>query len=381
MNEATDIRGLGPFKTILYSLIPMVLLFGSLECCARVYEYFYPPLPLDYGWGFNEGSRLFVSEAGNDGYRTNPEKAAVSFQEQHFEMPKPAGVYRIFLLGGSTIHGYHKAQEEIADFVAERVPNPPHIEVVNCGGLGYGSQRLVLIAHEIMAYEPDLVMLYTGHNEFEEKELLHYVDVEGVPFQRILYASALCRLVRDRIAYRHVSLLQREKNASITAPNVDYAGVDFTPEEIAERMTAFERNLRNIVKTCREHEVDIVMGTVPSNMTYFRVPTRRNDEVSRIEALYTSGRYEEGHTKAREFIRHASRHQASDTENEILLRVAGDFEVPVARVREAVAAAEPNGVPGETLFGDHCHLLPEDMTILAKEFSKVIAPLVEEHTR
>ena len=40
--------------------------------------------------------------------------------------------------------------------------------MINCGGVSYASYRLGPILDEVLGYEPDLIMLYTGHNEFLE---------------------------------------------------------------------------------------------------------------------------------------------------------------------------------------------------------------------
>jgi len=36
-------------KTLIYSLLPAVVLFTSLEVSARIWELWHPPLPVDYG--------------------------------------------------------------------------------------------------------------------------------------------------------------------------------------------------------------------------------------------------------------------------------------------------------------------------------------------
>ncbi|NLV40506.1 MAG: hypothetical protein GXY15_04670 [Candidatus Hydrogenedentes bacterium] len=46
--------------------------------------------------------------------------------------------------------------------------------------------------------------------------------------------------------------------------------------------------------------------------------------------------------------------------------------VPLADVEAAVTAAEPHGVPGETLFNDHCHLNPAGNALLARTYEKEI---------
>ena len=41
-------------------------------------------------------------------------------------------------------------------------------QVVNCGGVSYASYRLTPILEEVLTYQPDLMIVCTGHNEFLE---------------------------------------------------------------------------------------------------------------------------------------------------------------------------------------------------------------------
>jgi hypothetical protein len=45
-------------------------------------------------------------------------------------------------------------------------------EVINCGGVSYGSWRLVAVLKEVLQYAPDLIILATGENEFLEIALI-----------------------------------------------------------------------------------------------------------------------------------------------------------------------------------------------------------------
>ncbi len=43
------------------------------------------------------------------------------------------------------------------------------VQVINAGGISYASYRIVPLIREVLKYHPDLVVLYTGHNEFLER--------------------------------------------------------------------------------------------------------------------------------------------------------------------------------------------------------------------
>ena len=69
-------------------------------------------------------------------------------------------------------------------------------EVVNCGGVSYASYRLVPILEEVLEnYTPDLVILYTGQNEFLEDRT--YAHLKNLPLsgdQTLCFGVAVAAL-------------------------------------------------------------------------------------------------------------------------------------------------------------------------------------------
>ncbi|MCA9173687.1 MAG: tetratricopeptide repeat protein [Planctomycetales bacterium] len=95
------------------------------------------------------------------------------FRPDSFPAPKPTAVKRVFCLGGSTVQGRPFAIETAfstwLQIALERTEPRHSWEVINCGGVSYASYRLRPILEELLAYEPDLIVLYTGQNEFLEE--------------------------------------------------------------------------------------------------------------------------------------------------------------------------------------------------------------------
>ncbi len=95
------------------------------------------------------------------------------FNDQSFAKAKPRGTYRIFCLGGSTTHGrpYDDATS-FCGWLRELLPAVDasrRWEVINAGGVSYASYRSALLMEELALYEPDLFVIYSGHNEFLEE--------------------------------------------------------------------------------------------------------------------------------------------------------------------------------------------------------------------
>ena len=370
-------------STLAAMLLPVAVLFGALEIGARVWERWYPPMHVDLGQGFDDSSRLFIpSPRDRARMITNPDKL-VSFREESFEKTKPPRTLRIFALGGSSVN-YAKAYlDDMAFRLKEALKSRyDSVEVIDCGGLSYGSHRLVLIAREIVQYDPDMVLFYEAHNEFEELQQLQLANLPTAGTQRALSHSALYRFLRDVIAKQAIRRLEgdkRRRELVNALPDASKSWMHkFTPEEIAGRMQAYRDNLTTIVRLCREHSASVILASVPSNLIK---PSLPGPEGARYEKevlpLFAAGEWEKGAALGRDILKNASpRHQSSDTENGIIRTVCRDLEVPLADVETAVMAAEPHKVPGETLFSDHCHLNNEGNEILGHVFEPKILELI-----
>ncbi len=128
--------------------------------------------------GLYEPERLLL-EMEHDGQRyatTNREYAKRFFQRAGMPAPQPLwipvekepGVKRVVLLGESAAAGFPLMGYNLARLVEvvwrERFPEQP-VEVINLSVVAINSHVLRLFARESLALNPDLIVLYAGHNE------------------------------------------------------------------------------------------------------------------------------------------------------------------------------------------------------------------------
>jgi hypothetical protein len=104
---------------------------------------------------------------------------AVERVGRHYEIPKMAGVFRILMLGGSTVEGYgvnspldslpSKLQGLLSDAFAQHSHlGFRHIELINAGVTNYASdQEYLSLLVDLLRFEPDLVVVYDGWNDSE----------------------------------------------------------------------------------------------------------------------------------------------------------------------------------------------------------------------
>lgn len=108
-----------------------------------------------------------------------------------FAVSKPDTTFRIFVLGGSTVYGEPWGPSgSFAHWLEHRLnyfSNSIHFEVINAGHKGFGSYRVKVILREILDYEPDLIILYSGVNELRDFEFhKREIAIENRPLLRSL---------------------------------------------------------------------------------------------------------------------------------------------------------------------------------------------------
>lgn len=163
-----------------FGVLATVIVYGTLEvvlwlCGVRTIEEVRDPFV-----GFHAEIPLFVEK--DDYFVTNPLRTA-SFNVQKFPVKKAPGAFRIFCLGGSTTFGHpydaRVAYPQALESRLQRLAPGRRFEVINCGGVSYASYRLALIVDEVVDYEPDIVVIHTGHNEFLESRT--YQEIRECP--------------------------------------------------------------------------------------------------------------------------------------------------------------------------------------------------------
>jgi len=140
--------------------------------------------------GFHGIRPLFVLDKTNKSYHVAP-SLLTFFLPQSFPSQKSPQAFRIFVLGGSTVQGRPYATDtsfsKWLEIALDAARPDRQWEVINCGGVSYASYRLVPIMQELIRYEPDLFILYTGHNEFLEDRTYNDLKVPQSQTMR-LYA-------------------------------------------------------------------------------------------------------------------------------------------------------------------------------------------------
>jgi tetratricopeptide (TPR) repeat protein len=227
--------------------------------------------------GFAGSSPLFVRQG--DEYVTNPLKTSF-FNEQRFSVEKGPDTYRVFCLGGSTTFGhpydYRVSYPEWLKARLEEVAPQRKWEVINCGGISYASYRLARLTEELVQYEPDLFIVYTGHNEFlEERTYGDVRDRSPLVTGTIRVASysrtfnLLASLAERMQGHEEPqSQLQGEVDTILEHTNGPKT-YERDPQWQAGVLEHYRFSLEKIVRLARQHDAEVILIQPASNLKDF----------------------------------------------------------------------------------------------------------------
>ncbi len=173
------------WKKLLFAVLATVLFFIVAEGLLAVLGVDSKGYENDPYVGFSGSSSLYVETTDANGMPTMeraPGKKAL-FNQQSFPVRKPDGAYRVFCVGGSTTYGRPYGDVTsfcgwLREFLTAAEPERQW-EVINAGGISYASYRVAVLMEELIRYDPDLFVVYSGHNEFLERRT--YPQIIAMP--------------------------------------------------------------------------------------------------------------------------------------------------------------------------------------------------------
>lgn len=396
--------------TLAALLLPFVLL-AALEGALRLGGYgAHPALiqPVDGYPGYiqpteNVSARYFTSISN-----------LPSIPFDWFSQPPSDSTFRIVLQGGSTAAGWpYYFSADIADVVESHLQalHPAsRFEVMNTSMAAVNSYTLLDLSDEILALEPDAVLIYAGHNE--------YYGALGVGSSQGLGSSpALINLYLKLRSFRTVQLLQNTISAVMGWFATDAAGTapgnTLMQDMVGEQRIPFGSDLYNagleqfrfnmdlLLGRYADAGIPVYIGTLTSNLrdqapflsggafneagvnvtneairqagtmlsggkadsalavidaALVQAPLHAGAHFVRARALESLDRLDEAHeayiaAKDRDELRF----RAPEALNDIIRELAAKHGAHVVEAQEAVAEASPRGLTGKDMMLEHLH--------------------------
>ncbi len=370
--------------------------------------------------GFSSHIPLFAERADPNGqkYMATATNKLRFFNPQRFAAKKPGGAYRIFCAGGSTTFG--RPYDDITSFcgwlraMLPKADPSRRWELINVGGISYASYRVALLMEELVRYEPDLFIIYSGHNEFLEHRT--YGRVVGTPRAIRGLGAIMCR-TRTYAAVKH-AVGAMHKSSQVAADGRTYLPGEVEtilessvgPESYRrdaglrqEVLSHYRYNLMRMVDIARSVGAEVILVTPASNLRHcspfksqhrdgLSNPDRKSWQVQFAhagkacadgkwdealtaidEAIAVDDRHAHGHYRRGRILWELQRHEeakaaftramdedvcalrAPSSIPDIVAEVAGERSVPLVDFVALVEGLAEYGTPGEKQFLDHAH--------------------------
>ncbi|MBI1357388.1 MAG: tetratricopeptide repeat protein [Acidobacteria bacterium] len=400
------------WKKALFAAVAFLGFFGLLEGTLAVLGV-RPRLAFDDPYvGFAKTIPLFVRQG--DEYVSSPAKAGW-FNLQRFPVKKPEGTFRIFSVGGSTTYGRpYDDKLSFSGWLRELLPAADPIrrwEVINAGGVSYASYRVAAVMEELAQYDPDLFLIYSGHNEFLERRTYEglidapeTVTALGGLLSRTRIYSAGARLLDAAPKRKADEELLAEEVDTMLAHSVGPEDYERNDEFRSQVLAHYRFNLRRMVDIARAAGAEAVLITPASNWkdcSPFKNQSRDGlspqdaaqaerlrregarlrqageaaeslaalDEALALDDRYAETYYERGRALLaldRPAEAKASFERALDEDvcplrafpamTQIVRDVARQTGAPLVDFDAYVQSREDDGIPGSKQFLDHVHL-------------------------
>jgi tetratricopeptide (TPR) repeat protein len=381
-------------KKILFTFIALALsclVVAALEGVLRVFDY-------------GGDTRLFVpAEAETDRFlMCNRQIARQYFPTltrppmpawDAFRKEKPAEGFRMFVLGGSTAAGFPYGNNlmfsRILNVKLRDVFPDKKIEIVNTAMTAVNTYTQLDFMDEIIAQQPDAILIYSGHNEFygalgvASRQSLGRSHVVARMFLE-LNRLKLFALLRNAIgALRNTAQSARtggsdfDPGATLMERMVDERNIDYGSPLYQKGVRQFADNLDRIYRKAQQAGIPVVISELVSNIRDQR-PFRsvRSDSTESAEdvfrkakALDKQGDYPQAkkhYLRARDLD--TLRFRASGQFNDIIHTTAHKYGGPVVPMQRYFEDASPQSIIGDNLMVDHLHPNVDGCFIMAEAF-------------
>jgi len=183
-------------------------------------------------------------------------------ESRPFVLPKSTNLFRVVVVGASTVEGFpwptELAFSRQIELILQKQLSKRTVEVLNCGIVGITSLQVLDLVRQSTTVEPDVIVVYSGHNEF--------YGPGGVSSKGF---SALTSLRRYRLPQLLMRAITPEPDPTkelaqllIQDRAIPFHGTAFKTSKIRYR-----ENLEQMVAVGRDYDIPIVFCSVACNLS------------------------------------------------------------------------------------------------------------------
>lgn len=414
-----ELKGTKKNKFIFISILLPFILLTLIELGLRIFQYGYQTNVILEDKEFP--GFCYLNPDLSKKYFTT-EQLATSGNKDYFKKIKDQQTFRIFVLGESSALGFpynHNGSiSRMLKYRLERSYPEKSFDVINCAMVGVNSYTVLDIAKGIVKYQPDAIVIYTGHNE--------YYGALGVASTNKLGRNR--NLVNFTIWLRQFKVFQaqmkfRERIVKFTNPDpakfrnrmerMAGKNVPYNSELYYAGIKQFEDNLDEMLQLFSKYNIPVFLGNIISNEkdqmpfeSQSAVPHKNDDwfkfytsaldllkknqkekaynalqKVNSLDSTYATAQFfqaqlafEQGKfAEAKQHFVNAKeldiiRFRAPEKINSIIEQFAKRYRNYFVDVRKAFEMKSPHGIIGKELVLEHLHPNIDGYFLIAESF-------------
>jgi lysophospholipase L1-like esterase len=372
---------------VLLVLLPIIFLV-LLEIFLRIINYGYN---FDQWVNIGEGKYVINSNIGRKYFTNNDFNPTTS--EDEFDIHKKENSFRVFVLGESSAEGFpYSPMGSFARYIRRRLelvyPNTP-IEVINLGMTAISSYTVLDLLPGILEQKPDLILIYTGHNEYYGALGVGSVQSFGSSrtiIKLMLYLDKFktTQLIRNSINWI-LSLFSSRTNEDVGTLMSRMAKdkyIILNSKVFNEGLQQFTENMTDILRMIKEKGVPVIIGRLVSNLRdqkpFVSVNTPGFKTADQVYEEAVNEIKNGNNTKADSLFRLAKdldalRFRAPEKMNIIIDNLGKEFHVPTVPLDSIFDSASPEGIVGDNLIVDHLHPNIKGYQLMGEAFYNCMA--------
>jgi lysophospholipase L1-like esterase len=307
-----------------------------------------------------------------------------------FDIVKRENTFRVFVLGGSSAQGFpFSPNGTFSRYIRDRLEllyPDNYIEVVNIAITATNSYTIRDLLPEVLEQQPDLILIYAGHNEYYGAFGVGSNENTGnsrsiVNFLIWLNKFKSIQLVRDVIS--SITNLfnndegSNEQGGTLMARIVREQLIPMDSEMFDTGLEQFEGNLEDILQMTSRAEVPVLIGNLVSNLKDQKpFMSVSEDAIYNADSVFNRAtmQLELGDTNVADSLFRlakdldALRFRAPEKINEIIFNLAQKYNCTFIDIESTFNAQSPDGIVGYNLIVDHLHPSLEGYQLIGEAF-------------
>lgn len=295
-----------------------------------------------------------------------------------FDIVKRENAFRVFVMGGSSAQGFpYSPNGTFSRYIRDRLDliyPDKYIEVINLGITATNSYTIRDLTPGVLEQKPDLILIYAGHNEYYGAFGVGSTENIGKSRELVNFLIWLNKFKSVELLRNGINTLMTifhsepekdiHRGGTLMARLVKEQWIPFNSESYNIGIEQLKGNFEDILQMTKDAGVPVVIGTLVSNLKdqkpFISVGIGINENA---DSVYLKAQLQlrlgNMHLAdslfrfAKDFD--ALRFRAPEKINEIIKRLALNFNCGFVDVDSVFNANSPYGIVGNNLIVDHLH--------------------------